>query len=222
MHNSKIKLLCRKCSKEINIPNYKRHVNVCRGVRVVRTEWVCEFCNKKFNTAQGYNGHKSRSHTHKHIQTANGRKGNDKKQQMEKDGHIFQKCVHTAETKERLSILACERLAKHSKYSKNIEYKPGIILESSYEVKVAKILDELCIKWDKVRKGFVWDDNGQKRRYIPDFYLPEQDIFLDPKNDYLIKKDKRKIKSAMQINNIRVVVLSKTLINKDFIELLLL
>ena len=129
---------------------------------------------------------------------------------------------HSEAMKEHLSIKACERLAKHSKYSKNVEYKPGVILESSFEVRTAEILDSLEVEWIKVRQGYEWDDNGKKRRYIPDFYLPKQDLFLDPKNDYLIQKDKKKIASAMQINNIKVVVLSDDLINKEFIELLVL
>lgn len=124
---------------------------------------------------------------------------------------------HSEETKQKLSKIACERIQKHSKYSKNTEYKPGVILESSYEVDLAKILDKLDIEWIKVRKGYVWDDNGKCRRYIPDFYLPKYDIFLDPKNDYLIKKDARKIASAMELNNIKVIVLSKEQITEDFI-----
>lgn len=126
------------------------------------------------------------------------------------------------DTKELLSIHACGRLSKHSKYSKNIEYKPGIILESSYEVRTAEILDSLCIDWIKVRHGYIWDDSGKRRRYVPDFYLPKYNLFLDPKNDYLIKKDKRKINSAMELNNIKVVILSNDMINKEFIELLVL
>lgn len=124
--------------------------------------------------------------------------------------------------REKLSIAACKRISKHSKYSKNTEYKPGVILESSYEVRVAEILDSLGIMWEKVRRGYIWDDNGKRRRYIPDFYLPEQNIFLDPKNDYLIAKDKRKIQSAMKLNGINVVVLSNKMITKEFIELLVL
>jgi hypothetical protein len=148
--------------------------------------------------------------------------GYERKKQMEANGHIFPRCVHSDETKDRLSIIACERLAKHSKYTKNVEYKPGVILESSYEVRVAEILDKLNVEWERVRQGYVWDDNGKKRRYIPDFYLPKQNIFLDPKNDFLIKKDKQKIDSAMKLNNIKVVVLSNDLINLEFIELLVL
>ncbi len=130
--------------------------------------------------------------------------------------------LHTEETKTRLSISACTRLQKNSKYSKNTEYKPGVILESSYEVRVAEILDRLNVRWEKVRRGYIWNDNDKIRRYIPDFYLPDYNLFLDPKNDYLIKKDKRKIDSAMELNNISVVVLSNNEITESFIKNLLL
>lgn len=123
---------------------------------------------------------------------------------------------HSEKTKNLMSIKACKRLAKHSKYSINVEYRPKTILESSYEVKTAKLLDELNIEWVKVRMGYVWDDNGKQRRYIPDFYLPKYDVFLDPKNDYLIKKDKRKIESAMQLNNITVIVINKDQLTLEF------
>jgi len=128
---------------------------------------------------------------------------------------------HSNETKETLSLLACNRLQKHSKYSKNIEYKPGVILESSYEVKLAEILDDLNILWVKVRKGFKWFDGIKTRRYIPDFYLPDYDIFLDPKNDYLIKRDEKKIKSAMELNDIKVIVLCfKELTRQKIVDIL--
>lgn len=128
---------------------------------------------------------------------------------------------HSEETKQKLSLIACERLAKHSKYSKNTEYKPGIILESSFEVMLAEILDSMSIEWQKVRTGYIWNDNGKIRRYIPDFYLPKYNIFLDPKNEYLIKKDTKKIESTQKLNNIKVIILSKENINKEFIENLL-
>ncbi len=123
---------------------------------------------------------------------------------------------HTDETREKLSKLACQRLAKNSKYSKNIEYKPGVILESSYEVETAKILDDLNIEWIKVRWGFVWKTEGvRSKRYIPDFYLPKYDLYLDPKNDYLIIKDAEKIQLACEKNNIKVEVLDKKSITKE-------
>lgn len=221
MHGSKQKKECTKCNVSISVPNFNKHFVACLGPKIVKTEWVCELCEKKFNTAQGYVGHKSRSHNPEQ-QRAAGIKGNVKKKKMVANGHVFVKYSHTKETKELLSIKACERLAKHSKYSKNTEYKLGVILESSFEVRTAKILDKLGVEWIKVRRGYIWDDNGKRRRYVPDFYLPKQNIFLDPKNDYLIKKDKRKIESAMKLNNIKVIVLADDMINEELIELLVL
>lgn len=127
--------------------------------------------------------------------------------------------THSDETKQLLSIKACQRLSKNSKYSINFEYLPGVILESTYEVRTAEILDYLNIRWVKVRDGYIWDDNGKTRRYVPDFYLPDYDIFLDPKNDYLIKKDRVKIESAMKLNSITVIVLSDSDLNVESIKM---
>lgn len=225
---------CLHCSTEISSSNYVRHVSKCNGKgtwkqqeqakkeQVKNTVYTCNLCNKEFTTAQALSGHTQRSHILRDKQSEYGTKGNKILMEMASRGEISLSHPHTEEMKDHLSKVACSRLAKHSKYSKNIEYKPGVILESSFEVRTAVILDSLSIKWDKVRQGYIWDDNGKTRRYIPDFYLPEYNIFLDPKNDYLIKKDKKKIDSAMALNDIKVIVLSDTEISEKFIKDLLL
>jgi len=210
--------LCVICKKETTDKGINTHwIRTHNGVSFTKVEQVfCSICNKEFSSKQALVGHISRSHTNKQKQAEYGAKGTPKRIELGTIGVGLFK--HSEETKEHLSIMASTRLAKHSKYTKNIEYKPGIILESSYEVAVAEILDRLGIEWIKVRTGFIWDDNGKKRRYIPDFYLPQQNIYLDPKNDYLISKDKRKIESAMQLNNIKVFVLAKEQINERFLR----
>ena len=74
---------------------------------------------------------------------------------------------------------------------KLIEYK-GTVLESTYEYTVAVSLDENNIKWMKTsRKDFKFpysDPEGVTNYYTPDFYLPDYNVYLDPKNDYLISK----------------------------------
>jgi hypothetical protein len=228
------KKCCPACHLQISASNYLRHTNKCTGQGTwknqerVRKEYVktlvygCKICNKVFNTAQALSGHTQRSHVLLDKQKIYGKKGAAVLAKKVACGEINLSHPHTEAMKNHLSIKACERLSKHSKYSKNTEYAPGIILESSYEIKTAIILDALKIKWIKVRQGYKWDDNGKTRRYVPDFYLPDYDLFLDPKNDYLIKKDKQKIESAMQLNNIKVIVLDKTQITKDFIQNILL
>ena len=114
---------------------------------------------------------------------------------------------HSVETKQKLSEIRANALNANAFYSKRESYN-GVTLDSSYESKVARSLDDNNIKWIRP-KSLKWDDNGQIRLYIPDFYLIDYDVYLDPKNDFLIKKDARKIKLTEEYNNVRIVVLDK-------------
>jgi len=211
------KLLCEKCNIEISKSNFKKHDLSCDGPKIKKIRGI------DFDPNHGYkNGTRKAWNFGLTDETDKRVKSLNDKVRETKSKNDYSGWNHSDKTKETLSILACSRLAKHSKYSKNVEYKPGIILESSYEVSVAEILDELNIVWEKVRQGYVWNDNGKRRRYIPDFYIPKYNVFLDPKNDYLINKDKVKIESAMAMNNIVVHVLSASQINREYISSLFL
>ena len=91
--------------------------------------------------------------------------------------------------------------------------------DSKWEVKVAQSLDEHGIKWTRPIKGFVWTDSG--RKYYPDFYLIDFDVFLDPKNSYLQTKDLEKITQAQQRNDIKVIMLSESQLSWEVIQTLL-
>lgn len=114
----------------------------------------------------------------------------------------------TKEGLEKLSKIAKERnLGGYRPHpNKGKRYK-GIWFDSEWEVKVAKSLDKNNIKWVRPKEGFVWNDKGNK--YYPDFFLEDYNIYLDPKNDYLIGKDKLKIEQAQLRNNISVFVLKE-------------
>ncbi len=117
----------------------------------------------------------------------------------------------------KLSILAIERGLGGVRQSKRIEYN-GVKLGSSYEVTLAKSLDENNIKWEIPEKVFYKDLNDKRRSYTADFYLPDFNVYLDPKNDFLIKninpalgfRDCDKIKWVCEQNNIKVIILNKT------------
>jgi len=49
----------------------------------------------------------------------------------------------------------------------------------------------------------------KRRKYYPDFYLSEYDVYLDPKNDWLIQTDSEKIRRCCKQNNIRVFILKE-------------
>lgn len=86
-----------------------------------------------------------------------------------------------------------------------IDYK-GVSLDSSWELKVALSLDEHGIRWDRP-KYFRLKDG---RRYTPDFYLPDFEIYLDPKayrKGYL--EQVQKIEIFEQDYDTRCLILNK-------------
>jgi hypothetical protein len=90
-------------------------------------------------------------------------------------------------------------------YKKYI-YK-DVYMDSSWEVNLAKFLDLNNIVWERSRKiVFLWTDrNNKKRRYYPDFYLPKYNLYLDPKNKFLLEKDEFKINQVIKENNIDLI-----------------
>lgn len=90
----------------------------------------------------------------------------------------------------------------------------NIFMDSSWELDIAKWLDEHNIDWQRTRKIMFWwtDINGNKRRYYPDFYLPKYDLYLDPKNKYLLKKDDYKLNQVIKENHINLIYGHKDLI----------
>ena len=138
------------------------------------------------------------------------RRGDLKTRSMSEAATIASKSrpPHSQSTKDKLSLIARERGFGGKNYRKTFPYN-GVCLESSYELKLAQELDANDIKW--IRPGrFYWNDvDGRKRHYTPDFFLPDFDVYLDPKNDYLIKIDTDKIERVCKDNGIRVLVLTK-------------
>lgn len=109
--------------------------------------------------------------------------------------------------------------------SRWIEYN-GKTLGSSYELKVAESLDKNNIKWDTCKRFKYVDKNGKNRTYTPDLYLLDYDIYLEPKNDFLIENinpnlgfmDVEKIKWAEEQNNIKVILLNKNQLSWEYIN----
>ncbi len=150
---------------------------------------ICPICNKIFYAAKGY------------IKV-----------------HCSRKCSSQSESyKEKQRCNAFKnKLGGHTS-KKSIYYKTKnniiVYLQSSYELKVAKVLDKQNIKWIRP-KPFIWvDKNNISHRYYPDFYLPDYDIYLDPKNDFLINDHSEKINLVKEQNDINLVILSKNDLN---------
>ena len=91
---------------------------------------------------------------------------------------------------------------------KMIEYN-GVMLDSTWELELAKRLDALGIEWirpDPIR----WTDGENiEHNYFADFYLEDYDVYLDPKNPFAIKAQKQKLKYLLTQH--KNVVIIKTL-----------
>lgn len=111
---------------------------------------------------------------------------------------------HTKETKQLLKEKALT--STHRRLRKGVvEYK-GVLLDSSWELKLAKRLDELNIKWFRPDPIPWIDEEGVTHNYFPDFYLPEYDKYLDPKNKHAIKVQENKLKILLtQYKNIDII-----------------
>lgn len=111
---------------------------------------------------------------------------------------------HTEETKQLLREKALASPHRRLK-RKMIEYN-GVWLDSTWELVLAKRLDELQIKWIRPEPIPWTDNNGLIHNYFPDFYLPEHNLYLDPKNPQAIKVQKKKIETLLQqYNNIVII-----------------
>lgn len=111
-------------------------------------------------------------------------------------GDAFRGKTHSIESKLKISQAAIK--SQHRRLVKSVRnyyHKDGYIvqLDSSWEELLAKRLDSLDIKW--VRPGpMKWiDGNSIVRNYFPDFYLPDYDLYLDPKNPHAANMQSEKI-----------------------------
>lgn len=101
------------------------------------------------------------------------------------------------------------------KFKVTDSFNNDVTLQSTYELLCSQILNSLEIKW--IRPSYL--KYGSKK-YFPDFYLVDYNIYLDPKNDYLAKKDINKINEVILENNVVIHILTKDKINEEFIKTL--
>lgn len=100
------------------------------------------------------------------------------------------KTCHTiASTKNRSYQNGSRKPVKYFNKWHDTEY----LLESSWEVEIAKFMDAYDIRWDRPDPMKWVDQNGVDRLYYPDFYIPTLKMYLDPKNPYCMEKDRYKM-----------------------------
>lgn len=116
----------------------------------------------------------------------------------------FQGKKHTDESKAKIRDGALK--SKHRRLKKNTVIYKGVLLDSTWELELAKRLDYLNIEWVRPDPLPWLDELGAKHNYFPDFYLPKHDLYLDPKNPHAIKvQNKKLLLLQQQYNNIHII-----------------
>lgn len=121
------------------------------------------------------------------------------------------------EQKENLSIIrskAIENMGgggfKHVKWFnlKNISGE-SFIVRGTWELLVGTKLNEANIEWKRKIYLNYTDDNGLKRTYTPDFYIPILDRYIEVKG-FFSEKDKDKLKKVIKEHNINLLILRES------------
>jgi predicted nuclease of restriction endonuclease-like RecB superfamily len=89
-----------------------------------------------------------------------------------------------------------------TKDGKNVE------MDSTWEVLMAQKLDELDIKWvrnNSLKLPYI-TRGRRKRKYIPDFYLPDYNLYIEVKG-YWTDAARHKMKDVQERNPVRILIL---------------
>lgn len=117
---------------------------------------------------------------------------------------------HTAEELDKISKARMQHLEEKSGWAgthhRYASVKAGAVhLHSNWELETAKALDVSCFHWVRPSNWFKYQDQeGQTRRYQPDFYLPELDLYIEVK-PYCPPKQQWKLEQAGKQINLLVV-----------------
>ena len=206
---------CNKCNKEITVNNYNKHQISCNSVKEKKIRGV------DFDPNSGYKDG-SRSAWNKGLT-----KDTDVRVKKYSKTNIGNKKIGKCVDPQK----EFERRQKLSKSAKNLRfggYRPNAgrskkfkvidsfgtetTLQSTYELLCSELLNELGIKWIRP-KTLKYDG----KNYFADFYLTEYDIYLDPKNNYKAKQDEEKIRKVIEQNDVKVFVLTKDMLNIEFL-----
>jgi len=175
--------------------NYNRHIIVCSGSYKKREDiGKCEHCVQKFDLSDKTKGWMAnhvrwciknpkrsqyKNYGAKQLNTIEARK---KAIEKIKDAHrrgaytasnLLKKgksgVKHTDKSKKIMSQKALA--SPHRRLQRKLLYYNGIMMDSSWEIALARRLDSLNIKWIRPKPIQWTDDSNYKHNYFPDFYL---------------------------------------------------
>lgn len=216
-------------------PNYNIE---CKGNKPRVEGWKCKWCDLIFKSRRERTKHTNEVHIRDKSHSWNYGLTKESSCKIRQYAETFSKRYKgtgifshpiSEETRRKISEAANKRLFGGWYSSKRIIYN-GIRLDSTFELSVAKSLDYNHIKWSRPNFMYWFDWRGKIHRYFPDFYLPDYDVYLDPKNDYLINNksarfgitDVEKIRIVEIQNSVRILILNKEYLSWEKIKSLIL
>lgn len=201
--------ICKDCGSSVSLSNIGKHTGSkkCKngGKQMLKPYTSCHFCNQNFSSSSGRGVHEIQCLKNPARRILNlGRtawnKGNRSKPDT-RDPEFIGK------------VGGYRPNAGRSKKFRVYDTQGNIVvLQSTYELDLFEILCELGVRWERP-KALKYDN----KNYFADFYLLDFDVWLDPKNSYKAKQDLDKITKVIEQNNIRLYVLLKHQLDKEFI-----
>jgi hypothetical protein len=109
---------------------------------------------------------------------------------------------HTEESKIKIRDAALK--SNHRRLVRSMrDYvrKDGTVvkLDSSWEEALAKRLDDINVNWERPSTPIFYEIDNVTKRYFPDFFLPDYDLYLDPKNPIACRVQENKIKILLEV-----------------------
>lgn len=181
---------------------------------------ICNYCRKECKNNNSLKNHERCCPSNSNRKYKNGmlgKKGSNQFSKAKSLGISIPK--HSEETKQKIrkkvigykhtenvrKIISEKALkSKHRRLGKSTRWYvrmdgSKILLDSSWEELLAKRLDELNIEWIRPSAISWTDKEGITHNYFADFYLPQHNLYLDPKNEYLCAITKEKIECVQKI-----------------------
>lgn len=148
------------------------------------------------------------------------RKGAERRSEIHRDGKVNYWYKHSEETRNKIrerALASCHRRVQRNIIKYRTVDGSIVTLDSSWEERVAIVLDKNGVDWIRPKPIQWYDENGLKHNYFPDFYLPKYDVYLDPKNEIVYEMQKEKIRLVKEQNNIKLFILGKDDLSTDII-----
>lgn len=184
-------LFCSFCNRECkNSSSYKNHVRLCKlnpnAQKTLFHDPIFQRTKQNTNRKRSNQYIKCRElgieyqtsdETRKKISESNLRRT---KEFNKKNGEKLAKTIRRKVEEGTWHTSLAKRM--HINYN-------GVDLHGSWELAYAQYLDRQQIKWIRNKESFPYHYEDKQRRYTPDFYLPESDVYIEIKGYKTAKDD---------------------------------